>query len=191
MGREIWGRWASSSMCAGPGTARPNSGLRRDAWRTTRAVAEAAGHFAARTVHAHRRHTTNTHRPRTEWSGTFGNARTCDSRTRCPFASRAHRPKPRILLTRRDKLSASWLVHAGCTVGISLFRLWHLRPRPLLADKQSTQGPVRARTYFTLSDDGLVLPWRGTVFINPPYGREIGCRYHVTAGDYLPPHSLR
>ena len=32
-------------------------------------------------------------------------------------------------------------------------------------------APVKARVYYTESDDGLSLPWHGTVFINPPYGR--------------------
>jgi hypothetical protein len=27
--------------------------------------------------------------------------------------------------------------------------------------------------YFTEVDNGLVLPWHGRVFVNPPYGREI------------------
>ncbi len=33
---------------------------------------------------------------------------------------------------------------------------------------------VRARVYYTASDDGLNLPWHGKVFLNPPYGRAIG-----------------
>ena len=33
---------------------------------------------------------------------------------------------------------------------------------------------VRATTHFTVSDDGLAQPWHGRVFMNPPYGREVG-----------------
>lgn len=36
------------------------------------------------------------------------------------------------------------------------------------------RGPVRARLRYTAADDGLALPWRGTVFVNPPYGRTLG-----------------
>lgn len=34
--------------------------------------------------------------------------------------------------------------------------------------------PVRSRIRFTAEDDGLVLPWIGSVFVNPPYGRALG-----------------
>lgn len=34
-------------------------------------------------------------------------------------------------------------------------------------------APVKARVRYTVQDDGLVLPWFGTVFVNPPYGREL------------------
>jgi hypothetical protein len=32
---------------------------------------------------------------------------------------------------------------------------------------------VKARVHFTPADDGLSLPWHGSVFANPPYGREL------------------
>ncbi|WP_431271754.1 DNA N-6-adenine-methyltransferase [Dankookia sp. P2] len=39
-------------------------------------------------------------------------------------------------------------------------------------------GPLRSRVraawHFTEADDGLVHPWQGQVFMNPPYGRGIG-----------------
>lgn len=44
---------------------------------------------------------------------------------------------------------------------------------PCSATKDRRQARVKARTYFTAEDDGLSLPWSGTVFLNPPYGREL------------------
>ncbi len=32
---------------------------------------------------------------------------------------------------------------------------------------------VKARTHYTELDDGLLLPWAGNVFMNPPYGRAL------------------
>jgi phage N-6-adenine-methyltransferase len=36
-----------------------------------------------------------------------------------------------------------------------------------------SRARVKARVHWTEKDDGLALPWRGTVFINPPYGRSL------------------
>ena len=36
------------------------------------------------------------------------------------------------------------------------------------------QKTVGAKIHYTKEDNGLLLPWCGNVFINPPYGREIG-----------------
>ena len=33
---------------------------------------------------------------------------------------------------------------------------------------------VRAQVHFSAAEDGLSLPWHGVVFVNPPYGREVG-----------------
>ena len=48
-------------------------------------------------------------------------------------------------------------------------------------------APVKARMHFSTTDDGLALPWRGKVFVNPPYGRQLAswvakCRAEVEAG---------
>ena len=34
-------------------------------------------------------------------------------------------------------------------------------------------GDVPAEMYFNKNDDGLKLPWAGSVYMNPPYGRDI------------------
>ena len=36
-----------------------------------------------------------------------------------------------------------------------------------------THPIIPAKKHFTKEDDGLTKPWRGTVYMNPPYGREI------------------
>ena len=46
-----------------------------------------------------------------------------------------------------------------------------LDPCSPTADRRT--APVRARMYLTKDDDGLALPWRGKVFVNPPYGRTL------------------
>jgi phage N-6-adenine-methyltransferase len=38
---------------------------------------------------------------------------------------------------------------------------------------KKTRARVRARVHLTQEDDGLSLPWHGTVFVNPPYGRTL------------------
>lgn len=43
-------------------------------------------------------------------------------------------------------------------------------------DLDACASPANAKCahYFTKDDDALRQPWRGTVWMNPPYGREIG-----------------
>ena len=41
-------------------------------------------------------------------------------------------------------------------------------------DPCATSENAKCERYFTKSDDGLGLRWRGTVYVNPPYGRAIG-----------------
>lgn len=44
---------------------------------------------------------------------------------------------------------------------------------PCSPTKDRARAPVQARRYHTEDDDGLSKPWRGAVYMNPPYGRGI------------------
>jgi phage N-6-adenine-methyltransferase len=41
-------------------------------------------------------------------------------------------------------------------------------------DPCATRHNAKCKRYFTKADDGLSQRWNGRVFVNPPYGREIG-----------------
>jgi transcriptional regulator with XRE-family HTH domain len=45
---------------------------------------------------------------------------------------------------------------------------------PCSPTKKKSTAPVRAKMRYTAEDDGLGLPWFGTAFLNPPYGRTLG-----------------
>lgn len=45
---------------------------------------------------------------------------------------------------------------------------------PFDLDPCATAENAKCPHYYTEEDDGLSLPWRGRVFVNPPYGRRIG-----------------
>jgi hypothetical protein len=44
---------------------------------------------------------------------------------------------------------------------------------PASSDAQQAAAPVRAAHYFTIDDDGLSQPWRGRIFLNPPYAARV------------------
>ena len=44
---------------------------------------------------------------------------------------------------------------------------------PCAPSPDRKSAPVRCRIRFTMSDDGLMMPWIGSVFCNPPFGRGI------------------
>jgi len=60
----------------------------------------------------------------------------------------------------------------------------------------STDDPARcAAMGYTAKDDGLLLPWRGRVWCNPPYGRHMRpwlekCSNHGDAIALIPPTSI-
>ena len=41
-------------------------------------------------------------------------------------------------------------------------------------DVCATPENAKCRLYYTRNQDGLRMPWSGTVWCNPPYGRKIG-----------------
>jgi phage N-6-adenine-methyltransferase len=45
---------------------------------------------------------------------------------------------------------------------------------PFGLDPCATAENAKCPRYFTRADDGLAQEWTGLVFMNPPYGREIG-----------------
>lgn len=57
------------------------------------------------------------------------------------------------------------------------------------ATSPEANGVVRAARYYTAADDGLVRPWRGRVWMNPPYAARLVRRFtakliqHHRAGD--------
>lgn len=57
------------------------------------------------------------------------------------------------------------------------------------ASSLRAQETVRAERYFTAEDDGLSRPWSGAVFLNPPFCKEVVCRFvdkllkHVQSGE--------
>lgn len=41
-------------------------------------------------------------------------------------------------------------------------------------DVCATEGNAKCKTFFTKEQDGLIQEWTGTIWMNPPYGRNIG-----------------
>lgn len=53
------------------------------------------------------------------------------------------------------------------------------------SDKPTGDGPnVPAAAHYTEADDGLSLPWHGRVYMNPPYGRQIGAWVGKLVSEY-------
>jgi transcriptional regulator with XRE-family HTH domain len=51
---------------------------------------------------------------------------------------------------------------------------------PCSPTSNSRAAPVKAKVYYTEDDDGLLLPWFGTVYMNAPYGRKL-CNWTAKA----------
>ncbi|MCJ2101944.1 helix-turn-helix domain-containing protein [Methylobacterium sp. E-046] len=54
---------------------------------------------------------------------------------------------------------------------------------PCAGSADAKRARVKARVRLTVSDDGLKEPWRGTVFVNPPYGKQLGKWVAKCAGE--------
>ena len=69
--------------------------------------------------------------------------------------------------------------HGWCTPPDLLKALYGVVGRldldPCSPCTDARNAPVRSRMRYTAADDGLALPWRGKVFVNPPYGRQLAC----------------
>ena len=59
---------------------------------------------------------------------------------------------------------------------------------PFDLDPAATPGNAKAPRFYTRDDDGLAQPWKGRVFLNPPYGAQLRrwlakARAEVTLGN--------
>lgn len=52
--------------------------------------------------------------------------------------------------------------------------VYHFGLDPCTNGSKKNGGNAKCERYFTKAQDGLIQPWFGNVFMNPPYGREIG-----------------
>jgi len=50
--------------------------------------------------------------------------------------------------------------------------------------QQSRRAPCPAQEHYTREDDGLAHIWRGKVYMNPPYGRELPVWIDKLLGEY-------
>ena len=55
----------------------------------------------------------------------------------------------------------------------TLYKVFAIDLDPCSPTNNKRNAPVKAKVHYTEADNGLVLPWFGTVFLNPPYGREL------------------
>lgn len=63
----------------------------------------------------------------------------------------------------------------------SVFERFDLDPCAASADAKGAR--VKARVRLTVHDDGSNVPWKGRVFVNPPYGRQLGTWVAKCAGE--------
>lgn len=90
------------------------------------------------------------------------------------------------LYLARPGTDRSFAMHAGNSTGNNLWETpqwlatalseavggFDLDPCSATADRRKAR--IKARVLLTEQDDGLTVPWRGKVFVNPPYSRSVG-----------------
>ena len=54
---------------------------------------------------------------------------------------------------------------------------------PFDLDPAATAGNAKAPAFFTADDDGLSRGWHGRVWLNPPYGRDVGAWLRKAAAE--------
>ncbi len=81
-------------------------------------------------------------------------------------------PKPFYTHAGNSSTSMKWQTPTEILEALyEAFGIFDVDPCSPSANRAS--APVKASVHYTEADDGLSLPWHGTVFINPPYGRAL------------------
>ncbi|MFQ5464211.1 MAG: DNA N-6-adenine-methyltransferase [Phycisphaerae bacterium] len=81
-------------------------------------------------------------------------------------------PKPFFAHAGNSSTGMTWQTPAELLeILYAAFGIFDLDPCSPVANRSA--APVKAHVYYTEADDGLSIPWHGTVYVNPPYGRSL------------------
>jgi phage N-6-adenine-methyltransferase len=86
----------------------------------------------------------------------------------CRYAAYRRRRRPHRLAVHFSSRSCEWATPPD------LFARLDARFCPFDLDPCANPENATCQRFFTRADNGLAQPWTGRVFMNPPYGREIG-----------------
>ena len=70
--------------------------------------------------------------------------------------------------------SKSWEWYTPPDLIESVLRFWGILEFDCDPASPRVDGPVPAKIRYTIREDGLSQPWMGKVWLNPPYGRQLG-----------------